>query len=87
LKARGVIAWRSERERKKAVEALEMAGNFIPLDMLEGIPDPERTAGKPTIMIREDRFCIEIQYKLYRQKCLMSATTCERDVDLALAIQ
>jgi hypothetical protein len=33
-----------ERERKKAVEALEKAGEFVPLDMLKAIPDPEKTA-------------------------------------------
>jgi hypothetical protein len=31
------------RERKKAVEALEKAGEFIPLDMLKAIPNPEKT--------------------------------------------
>jgi hypothetical protein len=49
LKARGVIAWRSERERKKAVEALEKASNFIPVDMLEAIPDPEKTTTEADI--------------------------------------
>jgi hypothetical protein len=49
LKAHGVIAWRRERERKKAVEALEKAGNFIPLDMLEVIPDPEKTTTEADI--------------------------------------
>jgi hypothetical protein len=29
LKARGVIAWRSKGERKKAVEALEKGGEFV----------------------------------------------------------
>ena len=37
LRAHGVIAQRSERERKKAVEALEKAGNFVPFNMLEAI--------------------------------------------------
>ena len=40
LKACGVIARRQERERKKAVEALERAKEFIPIQMLEVIPDP-----------------------------------------------
>ncbi len=51
MKARGVIARRSERERKKAVEALEKAGNFIPLDMLEAIPDPEKTTTEAEIEV------------------------------------
>jgi hypothetical protein len=42
-RTRGVIARRSERERKRAVEALEKAGEFVPLDMLEAIPNPEKT--------------------------------------------
>jgi hypothetical protein len=52
LKARGVLARRSERERKKAVEALEKAGNFIPPDMLEAIPDPERTTTEADIEVQ-----------------------------------
>jgi len=40
------------RERKKAVEALEKAGNFIPLDMLEAIPDPEKTTTEADIEAR-----------------------------------
>jgi hypothetical protein len=52
LKARGVIAWRSERERKKALEALEKAGNFIPLDMLEAIPDPKKTTIEAEIEVQ-----------------------------------
>jgi hypothetical protein len=49
LKAHGVIAWRSERERKKAVEALKKAGSFIPLDMLKAIHDPENTTTEADI--------------------------------------
>ena len=47
-----MIARRSERERKKAVEALEKAGNFIPLDMLEAIPDPEKTTTEADIEVQ-----------------------------------
>jgi hypothetical protein len=49
LKARGVVARRQERERKKAVEALEKAKGFIPVDMLEAIPDPEKTTTEADI--------------------------------------
>jgi hypothetical protein len=52
LKARGVIAQRSKRERKKAVEALEKAGEFVPLDMLEAIPDPEKTTTEADIKVQ-----------------------------------
>jgi len=52
LKAREVIAWRSERERKKAVEALEKAGQFIPLNMLEAITDPEKTTTEADIEVQ-----------------------------------
>jgi hypothetical protein len=38
-----------EKERKKAVEALEKAGNFMPLDMLEAIPDPKKTTTEADI--------------------------------------
>ena len=43
LKARGVIARRRKRERKKAVEELQRAREFILIDMLKAIPDPEKT--------------------------------------------
>ena len=52
MKAHGVLARRSERERKKAVEALEKAGNFIPPDMLEAIPNPERTTTEADIEVQ-----------------------------------
>jgi hypothetical protein len=52
LKARGVIARRSERERKKAVEALEKAGEFVPFEMLEAIPDPEKSTTEADIEVR-----------------------------------
>jgi hypothetical protein len=42
LKARGVVARRQERERKKAVEALEKAGEFVPFEMFKAIPNPEK---------------------------------------------
>jgi hypothetical protein len=49
LKARRVVARQQERERKKAVEALEKAKEFIPIRMLEAIPDPERTTTEADI--------------------------------------
>jgi hypothetical protein len=52
LKACGIIARRSERERKKAVEALEKAGEFIPIEMLRAIPDPEQTTTEADIELR-----------------------------------
>jgi hypothetical protein len=53
LKARGVIARRSEREKKKAVEALEKAGKFIPLDMLEAIPKKTNTEADIEVQLQE----------------------------------
>ena len=52
MKAHGVIAQRSEKERKKAVEALEKAGNFIPFNMLEAIPDPEKTTTEADVEVQ-----------------------------------
>jgi hypothetical protein len=49
LKAHGVIARRQERERKKAVEALQRSKEFVPLEMLEAIPDPEKTTTEADI--------------------------------------
>jgi hypothetical protein len=52
LKACGVIARRSEKERKKAVEALEKAGKFVLLNMLEAIPNPEKTTTEADIELQ-----------------------------------
>ena len=52
MKACEVIAWRSERERKKAVEALEKAGNFIPFNMLEAILNPKKTTTEADIEVQ-----------------------------------
>jgi hypothetical protein len=43
LKVHRVVARRCERERKKAVEALQRARDFILIDMLQAIPNPEKT--------------------------------------------
>src|SRR5436190_17082476 len=42
LKARGVLARRQERERKKKVQELEKANSFVPFELCEVIPDPEK---------------------------------------------
>jgi len=52
LKARGVIARKQERQKKKAVEALEKAKEFIPIQMLEAIPDPEKTTTEANIEVQ-----------------------------------
>jgi hypothetical protein len=52
LKARGVVARRQERERKRAVEALERAKEFVPIAMLEAIPDPEKTTTNADIELQ-----------------------------------
>jgi hypothetical protein len=52
LKVCRVIAWRSERERKKAVKALEKASKFIPLNMLKAIPNPKKTTTKADIEVQ-----------------------------------
>jgi hypothetical protein len=49
LKACGVIARRQEKERKKAVEALQRSKEFVPLEMLEAIPNPEKTTTEADI--------------------------------------
>ena len=41
LKTRGIAARRLERERKKQVELLQKAKEFVPLQLLEPILDPE----------------------------------------------
>jgi hypothetical protein len=41
LKTRGVAARKLERERKRQVEALQKAKEFVPFHLLKAIPDPE----------------------------------------------
>jgi hypothetical protein len=43
---------KGKRERKKAVEALEKAKEFIPIKMLEAIPDPEKTTTESYIEVQ-----------------------------------
>jgi hypothetical protein len=52
LKARGVVARRQERERKKAVEALEKAGEFVPFEMFKAIPNPEKMTTEADIEVQ-----------------------------------
>jgi hypothetical protein len=40
-KTKGITARRKERERKNAVEALQKANQFVPIEMLQVIPNPE----------------------------------------------
>jgi hypothetical protein len=40
-KTKGIAARKQERERKKKVEALQKAQQFVPVDLLAAIPDPE----------------------------------------------
>jgi hypothetical protein len=72
LKARGVVARRQERERKKAVEALEKAKEFIPIGMLEAIPDPEKTTTEADIELQLQEALVSTiaaidPVKIYRQ--------------------
>jgi hypothetical protein len=47
-----VTARRQERERKKAVEVLQKAKEFIPVEMLEAIPDPEKATTEADIELQ-----------------------------------
>ena len=42
LKARGVIARKQEKERKKKLLELQKAHQFVPIELYEAIPDPEK---------------------------------------------
>jgi hypothetical protein len=44
LNRRGVTARREEKERKREVEDLRQKGSFIPIKLLDCIPDPEKLA-------------------------------------------
>jgi hypothetical protein len=52
LKTCKVIARRRERERKKAVEALKRAKEFVPIGMLEAIPNPKQTTTDANIELQ-----------------------------------
>jgi hypothetical protein len=89
LKTRGVVARREERERKKAVEALEKAKEFVPLDMLEAILDPEKTTTETDIELQLQEALVStiaaIDPSLDASFCTMEATEVTQDpFDLAL---
>jgi hypothetical protein len=89
LKARGVVARRKERERKKAVEALEKSKEFIPLDMLEAIPDPEKTTTEADIELQLQEALVStisvIDPSLDALFCTMEVTEATQDpFDLTL---
>ena len=61
LKAHGVIARRQEKERKKKVQELEKAHCFVPLELLEAIPDPEKTTTNADIKLQLQETLISTQ--------------------------
>ena len=52
LKTRGVAARKLERERKKQVELLQKAQEFVPLELLEPILDPELSVTEADIELQ-----------------------------------
>jgi hypothetical protein len=69
-KTQGIAAQKQERERKKRVEALQKAKEFVPIHLLEAIPNPELSITKADI-------------DLQLREALIS-TAVEIDLDLAL---
>ena len=89
LKARGVVARRQERERKKAVEALEKAKEFVPIKMLEAIPNPEKATTDADIEAQLQEALVStiaaIDPSLDASFCATEATEALEDpLDLAL---
>jgi hypothetical protein len=66
LKTRGIAARKLERERKKQVEALQKSRQFIPVDLLEAIPDPELsvTAADIDLQLRKRMISISAEIDL-----------------------
>jgi len=61
LKARGVLARRQERERKKKVQELETANSFVPFELREAIPDPEKDTTDADIELQLQETLISTQ--------------------------
>jgi hypothetical protein len=51
-KACGIAARKLERERKKRVELLQKAKEFIPVELLKPIPDPELSVTEADIQLQ-----------------------------------
>ena len=49
LKAQGIATRKQEKERKKKIKALTRDKQFVPLELFEAIPDPEKTTTKADI--------------------------------------
>ena len=61
LRAHGVLARRQERERKKKVQELEKANSFVPFDLHEPIPDPEKDTTNADIELQLQEALISTQ--------------------------
>ena len=72
-KTQGIAARKQERERKKRVEALQKAKEFVPIHLLEAIPDPKLSI-------------TEADIDLQLREALIS-TAVEIDLDLDTALQ
>jgi hypothetical protein len=73
LKTRGVAARKLERERKRQVEALQKAKEFVPFHLLEAIPDPELSTTEADIDLQ------------LRERLI--STSAEIDLDLDSTLQ
>jgi len=77
LKTRGIAARKLERERKKEVEALQKSRQFIPVDLLQAIPDPELfiTAADIDLQLRERMISISAEIDLDLDAALQEIET------------
>ena len=71
-KTKGIAARKQEREWKKTVEALQKAKQFVPVDLLQAIPDPKLSI-------------TEAEINLQLREALIS-TTAELGLDLDAAL-
>ena len=63
--ARGVIAWKAETFRKKQVKGLQQAKHEVPIELLQPIIDPEKTAKEEDIQEEADSQLISTIGQLY----------------------
>ena len=61
LKAQGVIARRQERERKRKLQELQKANQFVLVELYEAIPDPEKLVTNKDIELQLREAFISIE--------------------------
>jgi len=87
-KTRGIAARKQERERKKTVKALQKAKQFVPIEMLQAIPDPELSITEADIdlQLREALISTTAEIDPELDAALLKMETTGSDLDTGVEV-